>query len=141
MDFVTVLTQSTASRYMGIFGIVDRVMIMAIYLPYRKDIDTPELARMFLDHMICKCRVRNNIVTNRKMEFTSRFWNRVYFHLSIDHRLSTAFLPQTDGQTEWQTMPWSSTYGPTPTTCRIPGYNCYLWHSLLITIQSITQRE
>jgi len=75
---------------------------MAIYLPCRKDIDSPELARIFFEHVICKHGVPNNIVTNRRTQFTSRFWTRVCSHMSIDHRLSTAFHPQTDGQTERQ---------------------------------------
>ena len=34
--------------------------------------------------------------------FTSQFWSDICYHLKIDHRLSTAFHPQTDGQTERQ---------------------------------------
>jgi len=99
MDFVMDLAESTASRYTGILVIVDRLTKMAIYLPCRKDIDSPELAGMFFEHVICKRGVPDNIVTNRGKEFTSRFWKRVCSHLSINHRLSTAFHPQTDGQT------------------------------------------
>ena len=100
MDFVTDLPESTASKYTGILVIVDRLTKMATYLPYRKDIDSPELARMFFEHVICKRGVPDNIVTDRGKEFTSRFWNRVCSHLSINYRLSTAFHPQTNGQTE-----------------------------------------
>jgi hypothetical protein len=82
--------------------IVDRLTKMAIYLPCRKDVDSPELARMFFEEVICKHGVPSNIVTDRGSQFTSRFWNRVCSHLSIDHRLSTSFHPQTDGQTERQ---------------------------------------
>ena len=46
--------------------------------------------------------VPNSIVTDHGTQFTSRFWTRVCFHISIDHRLSTAFHPQTGGQTERQ---------------------------------------
>jgi len=102
MDFVTDLPESTASKYTGILVIVDRLTKMATYLPCRKDIDSPELARMFFEHVICKRGVPDNIVTDRGKEFNSRFWNRVCSHLSINHRLSTAFHPQTDGQTERQ---------------------------------------
>jgi hypothetical protein len=102
MDFVTDLPDSTASGYTGILVIADRLTKMAIYLPRRKDIDSPELARMWFEHVICKRGVRDNIVTNRGKEFTSRFWKRVSSHLSINHRLLTAFHPQTDGQTERQ---------------------------------------
>jgi hypothetical protein len=54
MDFVTDLPESTASGYTGILVIVDRLTKMAIYLPCRKDIDSPELARMFFEHVIWK---------------------------------------------------------------------------------------
>jgi len=99
MDLVTDLPESTASGYTGILVIVDRLTKMAIYLPCRKDIDYPELARMLFEHRICKQGVPDNITTDRGKEFTSRFWDRVCSHLSINHRLLTAFHLQTDGQT------------------------------------------
>ena len=40
--------------------------------------------------------------SNSGTQFTSHFWARVCGHPSVDHRLSTAFHPQTDGQTERQ---------------------------------------
>jgi len=102
MDFVTDLPEPTKSGYAGILVIVDRLTKQSIYLPCRKNIDSPELAHMFFEHVICKHHVSNNIVTDRGMQFTSRFWTRVCSHMSIEHRLSTAFHPQTDGQTERQ---------------------------------------
>jgi hypothetical protein len=102
MDFVTDLLESTDSGFTVIAVIVDRLTKLAIYLPSRQDIDSPELARMFFKRVICKHGVPDNIITNRGTQFTSRFWARVCSHLSINHRLSTAFHPQTDGQTEHQ---------------------------------------
>jgi transposase InsO family protein len=57
---------------------------------------------MIFEHVICKCGVPDNIVTDRGKEFTNQFWKRVCSHLSINYRLSTEFHPQTDGQTEQQ---------------------------------------
>jgi hypothetical protein len=102
MDFVTDLPESTALPYTGIFVVVDRLIKMAIYLPFCKDVDSAELARMFFKEVSCKHGVPSNIVTDRGSQFRSRFWNRGCSHLSIDHRLSTSFHPQTDGQTERQ---------------------------------------
>jgi len=102
MDFVTDLPESTTSGYTGILVVVDRLTKMVIYLPCRKDIDSPELARMFFEQVICKHGVPDSIVTDRGKEFTSRFWDRVCSHLSINHRLLTAFHPQNDGQRERQ---------------------------------------
>ena len=100
MDFVTDLPEPTSSGYTGILVIVDRLTQMAIYLPCRKDIESPELGRLLFEHVICKRGVPDNIVTNRGTQFTSRFCTRVCSHLGNDHRLLTAFHPQTDGQTE-----------------------------------------
>jgi hypothetical protein len=101
-DFVMDLAESTASGYTGILVIIDRLTKMAIYLPCRTDIDSPELARMFFKYVVCNHGVPDNILTDRGKDFTSRFWKPVCSHLSINHRLSTAFHPQTDGQTERQ---------------------------------------
>jgi len=100
MNFVTDLPESTASGYTGILVIMDQLTKMAIYLPCRKDIDSPELVWLFFEHIICKRGVLDNIVTDRGTQFTSWFWTRVCSHLSTDHRHSTAFHPQKDGRTE-----------------------------------------
>jgi len=100
MDFVTHLPESTASGYTGIVVIMDRLTEMAIYLPCRKDIDSPELARLSFEHVICKRGIPDNIVTDYGTQFTSQFWTRVCSHLSTDHQHSTAIHPQTDGQTD-----------------------------------------
>ena len=102
MDFVTDLPESTASGYTGIAVIVDRFTKCAIYLPCRKDIDSPELARLFFEHVICKHGIPDYVITDRGIQFTSRFWTRVCSHISVDYRLLTAFYLQTDGQTQRQ---------------------------------------
>jgi hypothetical protein len=66
MDFVNDLPESTASAYTGILIIVDRLTKMAIYLLCRKDVDSPELATMFFEEVICKHGVPSNIVTVRE---------------------------------------------------------------------------
>jgi len=102
MDYVTNLPESTKSGYTSILAIVDQLTKMAIYLPCRKEIESPELACMFFEHVICKHGVPNNFITDGGTQFTSRLWTRVCCLMSIDHRLSTAFYPQTNGQTERQ---------------------------------------
>jgi hypothetical protein len=102
IDFVADLPESTATTYTSILVVVDWLTKMAIYLPYRKDVYSPELTSMFFEEVITKHGVPSNIVTDRGSQFTSRFWNRVCSHLSIDHRLFTSFHPQTDGQIQRQ---------------------------------------
>jgi len=102
MAFVTDLPESTALGYSGILVIVDKLTKMVIDLPCQKDINSPELARLFFEQVICKRPIPDNIFTDCSTQFTSRIWTRVYSHLSTDHRLSTAFHPQTDRWTERQ---------------------------------------
>jgi len=102
MDFVTDLPESTASGYIGILVMVDRLTKMAMYLPCRRDIDSPELARIIFEHVTCNGGVPDNIVTDRGTQFTSRFGTWVCSHFITDHWLSTAFHPQTDEQTDRQ---------------------------------------
>jgi len=103
VNFITDLPDSTASGYTGILVIIDHVTEMATYLLCKSDINSWELARMFFEHVICKRGVPVNITTNQGKQCTSRFWNRVCTHLWINHRRSTAFRLQTDGQSERQT--------------------------------------
>jgi hypothetical protein len=53
MDFITDLPESTASGYTDILVVVDRLIKM-IYLPWRKDVDSLELVRMFFEEVIRK---------------------------------------------------------------------------------------
>ena len=42
----------------------------------------------------------NRIISDRGPQFSSRFWKVLCQRLGIEHRQSTGFFPQTDGQTE-----------------------------------------
>jgi len=98
----TDLPESTESGYTGILVIIDVLTKMAIYLPCRKDIESPEQAGMFFEHGICKGGIPDNITTDQDNEFTCWFWDRVCSQLSINYCLSTALHRQIDGQTELQ---------------------------------------
>ena len=71
MDFVTHLPETTASGFPGILVIVDQPKKIAIYLPCRKDIDSPELARCFSEPVICKRGDPDSIVSDHGTQFTS----------------------------------------------------------------------
>ena len=57
-------------------------------------------AKMFLDHVIRLHGIPDSIVSDRGAIFTSQFWTALSKFLNLKSRLSTAFHPQTDGQTE-----------------------------------------
>jgi hypothetical protein len=71
MEFVMDIPESKASGFTRMLVIVNCLTKMAIYLPCRMDIDSPELARMFFEHIICKSGVQDNITTDRGQGFPS----------------------------------------------------------------------
>ena len=79
---------------------------MAVYLLCLKDIDLPDYAQFFFEHVICKHCIPGNIATDHGTQYTNQFWTRVCSRLHTDYRLLTACHIQRDGHTvhEHQTM-------------------------------------
>lgn len=106
MDFITGLPPSmdpvTGTVYDMILVIVDRYSKVAQYIPCRKDDDADNLAKIFTARWFKDGGLPRSIVTDRGSVFTSQFWAALCYHLDIKRRLSTAYHPQTDGQTERQ---------------------------------------
>ena len=105
MDFVTRLPLSSdwkGNSYDSILIIVDRLTKMVYYKPVKVPIDAPRLAEVIIDVVVWHHGLPDSIVTNRSSLFTSKFWLSLYYFLGVKRRLSTAFHPQTDGQTERQ---------------------------------------
>ncbi len=75
---------------------------MVQYVPVKVTIDAPNLAEVIIDVVVCHHGVPESIVTDRGSLFTSKFWSSLCYFLGIKRKLSTAFHPQTDGQTERQ---------------------------------------
>ena len=90
----------TSSGYDAIWVIVDRLTKTSHFLPIKKMYSTYRLARLYVNRIVCLHGVPVSIVSNRGVTFTSVFWQEL--HKAIGTRLdfSTAFHPQTDGQSE-----------------------------------------
>jgi len=99
MDFITDLPLS--DRHDSIWVIVDRFTKMAHFVPLKSDAKkAPNLARIFLREVWSLHGLPSTIVSDRDTRFTSRFWETITSILKIKRGMSTAFHPQTDGQTE-----------------------------------------
>lgn len=58
------------------------------------------MARVFVKEVVSKHSWPDEIVMDRDKLFVSRFWQALMKELDVKHKLSTAYHPQTDGQTE-----------------------------------------
>jgi hypothetical protein len=102
MDFVTDLPPSKRGDcvYDAILVIVDRYCKMHRYLPTTKTCTAAELATLLRDEVVVRYGMPRGIVSDRGSLFTSAFWSDFCFEAHVKRKLSTAFHPQTDGQTE-----------------------------------------
>ena len=102
LDFITQLPPSYigTKEYDAILVVVDRYTKMAKFIPTTTDISAPEFAALFHENIELQYGSPRGIVSDRDTKITSKFWAEVCIHSLIKRRMSTAFHPQTDGQTE-----------------------------------------
>lgn len=99
MDFVTKLPR-TPSGYDAIWVIVDRLTKSAHFLPIKETYSMEKLARLYIDEVVTRHGVPLSIVSDRDSRFTSTFWKSLQRELGTQLKMSTAYHPQTDGQSE-----------------------------------------
>ena len=99
MDFVTGLPKTRKSAD-AVWVIVDRLTKTAHFLPIRMTDSMEKLCRLYIDEVVRLHGVPVSIVSDRDSRFVSRFWSGLQEALGTKLSLSTAFHPQTDGQSE-----------------------------------------
>ena len=80
--------------------IVDRLMKYAHFLPVNVEDSLEKLAKLHVNEIVRLHWVPVSIVSDRDSRFTSRFWPGLQTALGTRLHFSTAFHPQTDGQSE-----------------------------------------
>ncbi|GJZ53687.1 putative reverse transcriptase domain-containing protein [Tanacetum coccineum] len=99
MDFVTKLPK-TSQGYDTIWVIVDRLTKSAIFTPMRETDPLDKLARMYLKEVVTRHGIPVSIICDRDPRFASNFWWSLQNALGTNLDMSTAYHPQTDGQSE-----------------------------------------
>ncbi|GKA29929.1 reverse transcriptase domain-containing protein [Tanacetum coccineum] len=99
MDFITKLPR-TRSGHDAIWVVVDRLTKSAHFLAIREDYSTEKLARLYTDEIVARHGVPVSIISDRDARFTSRLWQTFQKALGTRLDMSTAYHPQTDGQSE-----------------------------------------
>lgn len=99
MDFVIGLPRTQAG-YDSIWVIVDRLTKSTHFIPVKTTFNTLKLAKIFIKEIVRLHGVPTSIVSDRDPKFTSQFWKAFHRAFGTCLNLSTAYHPQTDGQTE-----------------------------------------
>ncbi|KAJ0852299.1 putative nucleotidyltransferase, Ribonuclease H [Helianthus annuus] len=99
MDLITKLPR-TKKGHDAIWVVVDRLTKSAHFLPIREDFSADKLAQIYVDEIVARHGVPLNIISDRDARFTSHFWRTMQSAMRSQLNLSTAYHPQTDGQSE-----------------------------------------
>lgn len=99
MDWITGLPV-TEDKYDAIAVIVDKLTKMVRLAPCRTTDGALETAEMLLDVLFKSHGMPRTIISDRDPRFTSDLFKEICKHMRVKQAMSTAFRPQTDGQTE-----------------------------------------
>jgi IS30 family transposase len=99
MDFIVGLPRTRAG-YDSIWVVVDRLTKSAHFIPVKTSYNSVVLVELYMSRIICLHGVLKKIVSDRGMQFTSHFWQQLHEALGTHLNFSSAYHPQTHGQTE-----------------------------------------
>jgi transposase InsO family protein len=100
MDLITGLPLTRHGHHDAIVVFVDKLSKMVHYAPCTTTVDAAALAKIFLREVVRLHGVPEAIISDRDPRFTSHFWTALWKELGTKLKMSTAYHPQTDGQTE-----------------------------------------
>ncbi|GKV45643.1 hypothetical protein SLEP1_g52705 [Rubroshorea leprosula] len=99
MDFIVGLSK-TRRQFDAIWVIVDRLTKSAHFLAIKQKDPLDKLAKLYVQEIVKLHGVPVSIVSDRDPRFTARFWRSFQKAMGTQLKLSTAYHPQTDGQSE-----------------------------------------
>ena len=99
LDLITQLPRSKAGHD-AIVVFVDKLTKMVHYVPTTTTVTAPQLATLFIREVCRLHGVPDSLLSDRDPRFTAHFWRSFWDQLGSKLVMSTAYHPQTDGQTE-----------------------------------------
>jgi hypothetical protein len=99
MDFIVGLP-TTQSGYDSIWVIIVHFLKVAHFIPVKTTYKGAKLVELYITRIVCLHGVPKKIVSNKGTQFMSRFCEKLYETMHTRLNISSAYHPQTDGQTE-----------------------------------------
>jgi hypothetical protein len=99
MDLITQLPRSRSGND-AIVVFVDKLTKMVHFAATITNVTAPQLASIFMHNVVRLHGVPESILSDRDPRFTAHFWRAFWSQLGTTLTMSSAYHPQTDGQTE-----------------------------------------
>jgi hypothetical protein len=103
-DFIVKLPKSkdpiTGQEYDSIFVIVDKFTKWGYFIACTEEISAEEVAQIYVKEVFARHGTPDKIISDRDTRFMSAYWQVFTAEQGVRTAASTAYHPQTDGQTE-----------------------------------------
>ena len=99
VDLITALPNTTKGHN-AILTVVDRCTKMVHLIPTHETLTAQGFAQLMQDHIFCKHGLATDIIHDRDPRFTGNFFKQVCKALGLHQSMTSAWHPQSDGQTE-----------------------------------------
>jgi len=104
MNFITKLSilknSAWGVKFDSILTIVDRLTKYTMFISFKETVTASVLTYTILQELINNHGLPKKFITDRDKLFTSKFWETLTAELRINHKMSTAYHSQTDGQSK-----------------------------------------
>jgi len=97
-DLITQLSES--NDYNAICVIVNKLTKRAHFIPINNQFSSKDIAQLLYDKVYPLHRLLLQIISDRGVQYSAELFQEWYKILGIESTMSTAYYPQTDGQTE-----------------------------------------
>jgi len=99
IDFITGLPKNKKQND-SIMVVVDKLSKATHFIPVKSTYKAVNIADIFMKEVFCLHGIPKVIISDRDVKFTGNFWKGLFQGLNTKLNFSTAYHPQTDGQTE-----------------------------------------
>jgi hypothetical protein len=104
IDWINKLPKSkepgTKEEFDSILVATDKLTKFARFIPYREASNAETLAYWFLKEIVANHGMPEGVISDRDKLLTSKFWQSLMKQLGSQSKMSTAYHPETNGQTE-----------------------------------------
>ena len=98
MDFIEQLPLSEG--YTDILVVVDWLTKQALFIPTIRSLNAAMLVELFIKHVFSKHGIPSHVISDRGMEFVSKFFRSLANALDMKLHFTSGYHPEADGQTK-----------------------------------------